>query len=62
MSNIKETYTVQVQKEPRCDELYFELPEELLEKIGWRVGDDIEFHLEAGGCYLRKMSEGGVEN
>jgi len=35
--------TLTVKEDPSSKELYIELPDTLLEELGWRVGDNIEW-------------------
>ena len=35
--------TIEVKKDPKTKDLYIELSDELLEKLGWKTGDNIEW-------------------
>jgi hypothetical protein len=38
-------------------ELYIELPQELLDQLGWSIGDDLVWIVEDGKILLRKRTD-----
>lgn len=47
------TTSVQVIKNEDGD-LCFELPDDLLDRLGWKIGDDIQFIETSGSLFLTK--------
>ena len=54
-------YEVEIQ-ETKEGELYFQIPQELLDKLGWKEGDDLKF-IEKGNrlIQIKKMRYESVE-
>ena len=52
--------TLQI-KETNEGELYFELPDELLERLGWQEGDEIKFVEKNGGFMIKRTRYENVE-
>ena len=50
-----------VVKETPDGELYFNIPDDLLDRLGWKEGDDIEFVEKDGGFILTKVRYENVE-
>lgn len=48
-------------KETPDGELYFNIPDDLLDRLGWKEGDDIEFVEKDGGFILTKVRYESVE-
>lgn len=48
-------------KETPDGELYFNIPDDLLDRLGWKEGDDIEFVEKDGGFILTKVRYENVE-
>lgn len=48
-------------KETPDGELYFNIPDDLLDKLGWKEGDDIEIVEKDGGFMLTKVRYENVE-
>ena len=48
-------------KERGNGDLYFELPDTLLDRLGWVEGDDIKFTPEEGGFKLSKVKYETIE-
>lgn len=48
-------------KESIDGELYFRLPDELLDRLGWKVGDDVKFVEKDGGFLIKKVKYETVE-
>ena len=56
-----EIYQVEVQKNEQ-DELFVELPSELIENLGWNTGDDVKWEeTDDGGFRLKKVKYETVE-
>ena len=48
--------TTQLEVKENIDgELYFDLPDELLNRLGWKEGDDIKFVEQDGGFLIKKV-------
>lgn len=45
-------HTIQVQHDAENDCLFIELPDNLLEKVGWTVGDNIEWTDNKDGSFI----------
>ena len=63
MSNLKLAIEVEVKE---CDDgsgdLYFELPSEILQKLGWQEGDDVKFDVKKDGTIsIKKVKLESVE-
>jgi len=48
-------------KENSKGELYFNIPDDVLERIGWEEGDEIKFVEQDGGFLLQKVKYESVE-
>ena len=48
-------------KESFDGELYFRLPDDLLDRLGWEVGDEIKFTEKDGGFVLTKVKYETIE-
>ena len=52
-------HTVEVQQSEDC---FIEIPPELLDKVGWKEGDDIKFEIQKNGSiHLKKVKLESVE-
>lgn len=51
------TYTLQVQEDPQSGQLIIEFPPELLNQVGWAVGDDLEWIDCKDGSYWIKRCD-----
>ncbi len=49
-------YVATVKECPDTGELYFEIPSALLEKLGWKEGDDLDIQAEGQALVVRKIS------
>lgn len=48
--------TTQIEVKENIDgELYFDLPDDLLNRLGWAEGDDIKFVEQDGGFLIKKV-------
>lgn len=57
----QQLYQVEVQKNEQ-DELFVELPSELIENLGWNTGDDVKWEeTDEGGFRLKKVKYETVE-
>jgi len=45
-------HTIQVQHDAESDCLFIELPKDLLDKVGWGIGDSIEWTDNKDGSFL----------
>jgi hypothetical protein len=59
MSNQQSTrYEVITQEDPDTGDLMVPIPQVLLDKLGWKEGDEIDFALDDSGRYvLRKVNK-----
>ena len=48
-------------KENSEGELYFNIPDDVLERIGWEEGDEIKFVEQDGGFLLQKVKYESIE-
>tara|TARA_B110000495_G_C23016031_1_gene601833 strand:- start:1921 stop:2223 length:303 start_codon:yes stop_codon:yes gene_type:complete len=56
------TYTVDIQKDKQTEDLFVELPPELLENLGWKTGDDVKWEeTKEGGFILKKVKYETIE-
>ena len=54
--------TTQLEVRENIDgELYFDLPDDLLNRLGWAEGDDIKFVEQDGGFLIKKVKYESVE-
>ena len=54
--------TTQLEVKENIDgELYFDLPDELLNRLGWEEGDDVKFVEKDGGFLIKKITYESVE-
>ena len=54
--------TTQLEVKENIDgELYFDLPDDLLNRLGWAEGDDIKFVEKDGGFLIKKVKYESVE-
>jgi len=54
--------TTQLEVKENIDgELYFDLPDDLLNRLGWAEGDDIKFVERDGGFLIKKVKYESVE-
>lgn len=49
-------YEVIVQEEPGSDDLYIPIPPVLLEQLGWKEGDEIDFSMDDKGRWIIKKT------
>ena len=55
------SYIIEVQ-EDQDGELFIELPEEIIEELGWQEGDILSWNLKGEGIVLSKLNdESGYE-
>jgi hypothetical protein len=50
-------YEVIVQEDPESDDLILPIPQVMLDELGWKEGDDIEFILDNGRWILKRVSK-----
>ena len=52
------SWTIQVQKDGKTEELYIEIPPEALAQVGWDIGDTVIWEeLDHGAWSLRKKDD-----
>jgi hypothetical protein len=49
-------YEVITQEDPETGDLMLPIPQQLLDELGWREGDEIEFAIDEGGKYILKRT------
>lgn len=49
-------FTVTLQEDEFGD-IVFPIPEEVIEELGWEVGDDLEYTVDGDSFYLKKISD-----
>ena len=57
LSQVEESSTLVVQEDPETGEAFIELPQRLLEKLGWKEGDDLQWIQDANGNWTIKKVE-----
>jgi hypothetical protein len=60
MSKIRQDhvrYEVITQEDPVTGDLMLPIPQVLLDKLGWKEGDNIEFAIDDKGHYILKRAE-----
>jgi hypothetical protein len=60
MSKIRQDhvrYEVITQEDPVTGDLMLPIPQVLLDKLGWKEGDNIEFAIDGKGHYILKRAE-----
>lgn len=50
-------YEVIIQEDSDSDDLILPIPQPLLDQLGWKEGDDIEFIIEDNKWYLKKANK-----
>lgn len=60
LSEIMNVRSLKVQSD-NAGQLFFEIPNDLLDRLGWAEGDDIEFIEKDDGLLLRKVKYESVE-
>lgn len=48
-------------KETTDGDLFFTIPDEVLERLGWKEGDDLKFEERNGSVLIRKVKYANVE-
>ena len=48
-------------KETTDGDLFFTIPDEVLERLGWQEGDDLKFEERNGSVFIRKVKYESVE-
>ena len=48
-------------KETTDGDLYFNIPDEMLNRLGWKEGDDLKFEERKGAVLIRKVKYESVE-
>ena len=59
---MNKTYTVDVQQDKETEDVFVELPPELMKGLGWKTGDDLKWdETKDGGFRLKKVKYETVE-
>tara|TARA_B100000900_G_C20504582_1_gene685271 strand:+ start:562 stop:870 length:309 start_codon:yes stop_codon:yes gene_type:complete len=58
---MSKTYEVEIQKDTENDDLFFEIPPELLKNLDWKTGDDLKWEETDEGVFVRKVKYETVE-
>lgn len=56
-----ETFEVEVQTDSETDDLFFEIPPKLLERLNWKTGDDLKWEETNEGVLVRKVKYETIE-
>ena len=48
-------------KETTNGDLFFTIPDEMLDRLGWKEGDDLKFEDRNGSVFIRKVKYESVE-
>ncbi len=52
-------WTLPVTEDPETGDMLLEFPDDVLEAVGWKIGDTIEWDLQMDGtCILKRMTGG----
>lgn len=55
---LRKTFKAEVQKDEETGDLYIEFSDELMEELGWEIGDEVEWlELPNGAWQLTKKDE-----
>lgn len=57
VSSVEESSTLVIQEDPDTGELYVEFPQRLLEQLGWKEGDDLQWVEGTDGVWSIKKVE-----
>lgn len=49
-------YEVITQEDPDTGDLIMPIPPQLLEKLGWKEGDQISFDVDQDGCFILRKT------
>jgi len=58
---MSKTYEIEIQKDTETDDLFFEIPPELLKNLDWKTGDDLKWEETDEGVFVRKVKYETVE-
>ena len=59
---MSKSYTIDIKHADQSDDLYMEIPDELMEDMGWEIGDDLKFIDHKDGSFrIRKVKYETVE-
>ena len=50
-------YEVITQEDTATGDLYIPIPPVLLEKLGWKEGDQVSFDVDQDGCFIIQKAE-----
>lgn len=57
VSSVEESSTLVIQEDPDTGEPFIELPQRLLEQLGWKEGDDLQWVEGTDGSWTIKKVE-----
>jgi hypothetical protein len=57
VSSVEESSTLVIQEDPETGEPFIELPQRLLEQLGWKEGDDLHWVEGTDGSWTIKKVE-----
>ena len=57
VSSVEESSTLVIQEDPETGEPFIELPQPLLEQLGWKEGDDLQWVEGTDGSWTIKKVE-----
>lgn len=57
VSSVEKSSTLVIQEDPNTGELYVEFPQRLLEQLGWKEGDDLQWVEGPDGAWSIKKVE-----
>ena len=58
VSSVEQSSTLEIKEDQVTGEQYIELPQRLLEQLGWKEGDDLEWiELENGSWSVKKVEK-----
>ena len=57
VSSVEESSTLVIQEDPETGEPFIELPQRLLEQLGWKEGDDLQWVEGTDGSWTIKKVE-----
>jgi bifunctional DNA-binding transcriptional regulator/antitoxin component of YhaV-PrlF toxin-antitoxin module len=50
-------YIIEVQEDAITGELFIQLPEDLIEELGWEEGDILDWKLKGEGIILKRLND-----
>ncbi len=50
-------YEVITQEDPKTGDLLLPIPQPILDALGWKEGDDVEFDIDNGVIYIKRADK-----